>query len=39
VLNPGCAHEEFPNIEGEIETEPSIIIFDTAKISYEFIKI
>ena len=39
VLNPGCAHREFPNIEGEIETEPSIIIFDTTKISYEFIKL
>lgn len=39
VLNPGCAHREFPNIEGEIETEPSIIIFDTTKISYQFIRL
>lgn len=39
VLNPGCAHREFPNIEGEIETEPSIIIFDTTKMSYQFIRL
>ncbi|HJU78934.1 MAG TPA: metallophosphoesterase [Nitrososphaeraceae archaeon] len=39
VLNPGCAHREFPNIEGEIETEPSIIIFDSTKISYKFIRL
>lgn len=38
VPNPG-AHREFPNIEGEIETEPSIIIFDTTKISYQFIRL
>lgn len=31
-------HIEFPNIEGEIETEPSIIIFDTTKMSYQFIR-
>ena len=34
VLNPGCAHREFPNIEGNIETEPSVIIFDTTKMDY-----
>jgi putative phosphoesterase len=39
VLNPGCAHRDFPNIDGEIETEPSIIIFDTTKISYQFIRL
>jgi predicted phosphodiesterase len=39
VLNPGSAHREFPNIDGEIEAEPSIIIFDTAKISYQFIRL
>lgn len=39
VLNPGCAHRDFPNIEGEIETEPSIIIFDTTKMSYQFLRI
>ena len=39
VLNPGSAHREFPNTDGEIEAEPSIIIFDTAKISYQFIRL
>jgi putative phosphoesterase len=39
VLNPGSTHREFPNIDGEIEAEPSIIIFDTAKISYQFIRL
>jgi uncharacterized protein len=39
VLNPGCAHREFPNIEGNIETEPSVIIFDTTKRSYQFVKL
>ena len=39
VLNPGSAHREFPNIDGEIEAEPSIIIFDTTKISYQFIRL
>ena len=39
VLNPGCAHREFPNIDGSIETEPSVIIFDTTKMSYHFIKL
>jgi putative phosphoesterase len=39
VLNPGCAHREFPNIDGEIETEPSIIIFDTTKIAHKFVRL
>ena len=39
VLNPGCAHRDFPNTDGEIETEPSIILFDTTKISYQFIRL
>lgn len=39
VLNPGCAHSDFPNTDGEIETEPSIILFDTTKISYQFIRL
>ena len=39
VLNPGSAHREFPNIDGEIESDPSIIIFDSTKISYQFIRL
>jgi uncharacterized protein len=39
VLNPGSAHRDFPNIDGEFEAEPSIIIFDTTKISYQFIRL
>lgn len=39
VLNPGCAHRELPNIEGNIETEPSVIIFDTTKMDYQFVKL
>ena len=39
VPNPGCAHREFPNIEGNIETEPSVIIFDTTKMDYQFVKL
>jgi putative phosphoesterase len=39
VLNPGSTHREFPNIDGEIEAEPSITIFDTEKISYQFIRL
>jgi len=39
VLNPGCAHRDFPNVDGEIETEPSVILFDTTKISYQFIRL
>lgn len=39
VLNPGCAHRDFSNVEGEIETEPSIIIFDITKMSYQFIRL
>lgn len=37
MLNPGSAHRDFPNIDGEIEAEPSIIIFDTTKISYQLL--
>lgn len=39
VLNPSCAHRDFPNVEGEFETEPSIIIFDITKKSYQFIRL
>lgn len=39
VLNPSCAHRDFPNVEGEIETEPSIIIFYITKMSYQFIRL
>ena len=39
VLYPGSANIEFLNKDGEIEAEPSIIIFDTTKISYQFIRL
>ncbi|HEX2306665.1 MAG TPA: metallophosphoesterase [Nitrososphaeraceae archaeon] len=39
VLNPGCAHRDFPDIDGKIETEPSIIIFNTSDKSYEFVRL
>jgi uncharacterized protein len=39
VLNPGCAHKDFPNIEENIETEPSIIIFNTLDKSYQFVQL
>ena len=39
VLNPGCAHGDFPNINGKIETEPSVIIFNTSDESYQFVRI
>ena len=39
VLNPGCAHKDFPNIEGNIEAEPSIIIFNTLDKSYQFVQL
>jgi putative phosphoesterase len=37
VLNPGCGHKDFPNIDGIIEAEPSIIIFNSLDKSYQFI--
>ena len=37
VLNPGCAHKDFPNIDGIIEAEPSILIFNSLDESYQFI--
>jgi len=39
VLNPGCAHKDFPNIDGNIEAEPSIIIFNTLDKSYQFVQL
>ena len=39
VLNPGCAHNDFPNSDGIIETEPSIIIFNTLNKTYQFIRL
>ncbi|HEY9399446.1 MAG TPA: metallophosphoesterase [Nitrososphaeraceae archaeon] len=39
VLNPGCAHKDFPNIDGNIETEPSVIIFNTSNKSYQFVRL
>src|SRR4029079_2024206 len=39
VLNPGCAHKDFPNIDGIIETEPSIIIFNTLNKTYQFVRL
>ena len=39
VLYPGSENIEFLNKDGEIEAEPSIIIFDTTKISYQFIRL
>ena len=39
VLNPGCAHRDFPDIDGKIETEPSIIIFNTSDKSYQFVRL
>lgn len=39
VLNPGCAHKDFPNINGIIETDPSIIIFNTLNKTYQFVRL
>jgi uncharacterized protein len=39
VLNPGCAHNNFPNMDGMIETEPSVIIFNTSNKSYQFVRL
>jgi len=39
VLNPGTAHRNFPNINGEVESMPQIIIFDTDLKSYKFVPI
>jgi uncharacterized protein len=39
VLNPGCAHKDFPNIDGDIGTEPSVIIFNTSNKSYQFVRL
>jgi uncharacterized protein len=39
VLNPGTAHRNFPNINGEVENVPQIIIFDTDLKSYTFLPI
>jgi hypothetical protein len=39
VLNPGCAHRDFPDIDGKIESEPSIIIFNTSDKSYQFVRL
>ena len=39
VLNPGCAHKDFPNIHRIIETEPSIIIFNTLNKCYQFVSL
>jgi uncharacterized protein len=37
ILNPGAAHREFPNIDGEVEKESNIIIFDTHTKHHEFV--
>jgi uncharacterized protein len=39
VLNPGTAHRNFPNLNGQMESIPSIIIFDTQLRSYKFVPI
>jgi uncharacterized protein len=39
VLNPGSAHKDFPNIDGIIETDPSIIIFNTLNKTYQFVRL
>lgn len=39
VLIPGCAYNDFPNINGVIEKEPSIIIFNTSNKSYRFVRL
>jgi putative phosphoesterase len=39
VLNPGSAHKDFPAIDGKIETEPSVIIFNTSNKSYQFVRL
>lgn len=39
VLNPGTAHRNFPNMNGQIECIPSIIIFDTQLRNYKFVPI
>jgi len=37
VLNPGTAHNNFPNIEKKIENIPSVIIYNTDDKRYHFI--
>lgn len=39
VLNPGSAHNDFPSMDGIIQTEPSIIIFNTSNKSYQFVRL
>lgn len=39
VLNPGTAHRTFPNVNGETESSPQVIIFDTDLKSYRFVPI
>ena len=39
ILNPGTAHRDFPNIDGKIESEPNIIIFETDTNHYEFVRL
>ena len=39
VLNPGCAHKDFLNIDGKIEKEATIIILDTSTRSYRFVRL
>jgi uncharacterized protein len=39
VLNPGTTHADFPNIDGRIEKEPRVIIYDTTTRGYEFVNL
>ncbi|MDQ3838513.1 MAG: YfcE family phosphodiesterase [Thermoproteota archaeon] len=37
VLNPGTAHDRFPNIEKKLEVRPTVIIYDTGTQTCQFV--
>lgn len=39
ILNPGTAHQNFPDKDGRIEKDPTVIIYDTVVQRYEFISL